>query len=222
MNMDSQEKQTYRENDVISGLLHFFGIGLAIAVLTVLVVLAAKYQDAWHIVGYSLYGSGLVLLYFFSAMYHLVPRQKMRIKNLLKRLDHAMIYIFIAATYTPITFIVLEGGWRWSLFGIIWGLAMFGFIIKIFGLKIPQGISVALYIGMGWLLVVAFSPLQEEMNGTLFWLIFSGGMAYTVGVIFFILDKILIPRKYFWMHEIFHLFVLAGSALHAIAMFFLL
>ncbi len=214
--------QSHRSNDITSGVLHLIGVGLAIAVLVVLVIEGARHGSPWHIVSYTLYGTGLVLLYTASATYHLIHHQKVRLKHIFQRLDHAMIYILIASTYTPITFIALEGGWRWSMFGIIWGIALFGFIVKIMWLKIPSWILTLLYPVMGWIIVIAFAPLLEGMSTGTVWLLFTGGVSYTVGVFIYALDHVFHPRKYFWMHEIFHLFVLGGSALHTIMMFYLL
>ncbi|MBI2627381.1 hemolysin III family protein [Candidatus Nomurabacteria bacterium] len=211
-----------RTNDITSGALHLIGVGLASAVLVMLLVLGAKRGDAWHIVGYSIYGAGLILLYLASASYHLVPHSQERLKAVLRKLDHAMIYILIAATYTPITFLALSGGWRWSIFGVIWGLAILGIFIKLLSWKISPAVSISLYIAMGWLITIAFSPLMNGINTATLWLLISGGVSYTLGAIFFALERVLPQRKYFWAHEIFHVFVLGGSTLHTIAMFFLL
>lgn len=211
-----------RTNDITSGVLHLVGVTIAIAVLVVLLVFGAKRGEAWHVVGYSIYGAGLILLYLASASYHLVPSSMERLKIILLRLDHAMIYILIAATYTPITFLALFGGWRWSIFGIIWGFAFVGVAIKLLAYRLNPIASVALYIIMGWLIVIAFSPLLKSINTATLWLLLSGGLSYTIGVVFFALERIVPKRKYFSMHEIFHVFVLGGSTLHTIAMFFLL
>lgn len=209
----------HRSNDIVSGILHLIGAGLAVAVLVVLIIIGARNEEAWHVVGYSLYGSGLILLYLASALYHLAPQRMPRLKRAAQYSDHAVIYILIAATYTPITFIVLSGGWRWSLFGTIWGLAAIGAAIRFFWRRAHPAIPVALYVIMGWLIVIALSPLTQNMTRAALWLLVAGGIAYTSGVLFFALEKILPPRKYFWMHEIFHVFVLAGSALHTVVMF---
>lgn len=212
----------HRSNDIVSGVLHLLGTGLAIAVLVVLLVFGAMSDDVWHVVGYSLYGSGLILLYLASTLYHLTPEHWVRFKHIARRLDHAMIYVLIAATYTPITFIALTGGWRWSIFGVVWGLALLGGIVKLIPLRVPAGVSLALYLVMGWLICVAIVPLLEGLTTGEFWLLLSGGLAYTVGVIFYALERHLPQKKYFWMHEVFHIFVLGGSALHAVLMFYLL
>lgn len=209
----------HRSNDVVSGLLHLVGVGLSIAVLVVLIVLGAREGSTLHIVGYVLYGTGLILLYLASASYHLLPESFLRLKRIAQRLDHAMIYVLIAATYMPITFIVLDGGWRWSMFGVIWGLAILGFTIKLLALHLPSSLSMGLYLVMGWLIAIAFSSLVQNMTAASLWTLVAGGLSYTFGVVFFALEHILPPKKYFWMHEIFHVFVLGGSILHTIVMF---
>lgn len=209
-------------NDVTSGILHLIGVALAIAVLVVLLVLGAKRGEVWHVVGYSVYGTGLILLYLASASYHLVPQGRKRMKEIFRRLDHAMIYVLIAATYTPVTFLALSGGWRWSIFGVIWGLAAVGALAKLLAWHFHGAVSAALYVAMGWLIVIAFLPLLKGMSTTGIFFLVSGGLSYTIGVIFFALERITRSRKYFWMHEIFHLFVLGGSSLHTIVMFLLL
>lgn len=186
--------------------------------MVVLIVLGAS-RDAWHVVGYTLYGVGLVLLYGASASYHLVPERFTRLKQWTQRFDHAMIYILIAATYTPVTFIALSGGWRWSIFGVVWGIAIVGMVLKLCAVRVPGIVSSLMYLLMGWLILIALKPLMVTMNANELWLLAAGGIAYTLGVVFFELENHVPQRKYFWMHEIFHVFVLAGSALHAVVMF---
>lgn len=210
-----------RSNDIVSGLLHLGGAAGAITTLVILLIQSAS-TDGWHITGYALFGSGMILLYLASASYHLITPRWPRTKALTQRLDHALISILIAGTYTPILFIALDGGWRWSLFGTIWGLALLSFCIKLFGLKLPTPLSVLLYLVMGWLILIAFRPLQASLSPFLLLLLALGGLAYSLGVLFFVLEEKLPPRPYFWMHEIFHVFVLLGSTLHSIVMFFLL
>ena len=212
----------YRENDVVSGLSHLVGAALSVAVLVLLVVFGASRGTVGHIVGFALFGAGLVLLYIASALYHLIPHHRPAMKHVFQRLDHAMIFVLIAGTYTPVTFLALPPAWGWSLFGVIWGLALIGVITKLLWLRVPKIFAVALYVVMGWVIVIALAPLQETMETTVLWLLFAGGVSYTLGVAFFALDRILPQRKYVWMHEIFHLFVLGGSALHTVVMFSLL
>lgn len=210
-----------RSNDIVSGLLHLGGMAGAIAVLVVLLVQSSP-LDGWYITGYTLFGSGMILLYLASTSYHLIPPHWPRTKAVAQRIDHALISILIAGTYTPVLFIGLEGGWRWSLFGIIWGLAFISALIKFFAWQIPALVSILLYLIMGWLILIAFQPLRQSFTPLMLILLTSGGIAYSLGVLFFILEEKLPPKRYFWMHEIFHVFVLLGSALHSIVMFLLL
>jgi hemolysin III len=213
---------SHRSNDVTSSLLHLVGVALAMAVLIILVVLGARLGTPWHVVGYALYGSGLIFLYLASTLFHFIPHTRPRAKHFFQCIDHAAIYFFIAATYTPITFLGLVGGWRWAMFGTVWGLALLGAVTKLYWIRFPAWVSASLYVVMGWMIVIAFGPLLASIEAPTFWLLFSGGAAYTVGAMFYVLDFILPQRKYFWMHELFHLCVLGGSACHTIVMFFLL
>ncbi|MEK7176778.1 MAG: hemolysin III family protein [Patescibacteria group bacterium] len=221
MNIENKPLR-YPSNELTSGLLHLVGALFAIVVLVVLIVLGARYGNSWHVVGYSLYGAGLILLYVASASYHLIPSKFERAKGIARHLDHAMIFVLIAATYTPVTFLALEGAWRWSIFGTIWGLAILGVAIKLFRIPFHPALSTALYLFLGWLIVLAIAPLRASLSPAELALLFFGGLSYTLGVVFFALDKVLAPRKHFWMHEIFHVFVLGGSTLHTILMFLLL
>jgi len=222
MDLVSWHSHSHRSNDVTSSLLHLVGAGLAIAVLVILVVLGARLGTPGHVVGYTLYGSGLIFLYFASTLFHFIPYTRPRAKHFFQRIDHTAIYFFIAATYTPITFLALVGGWRWAMFGTVWGLAFLGAVTKLCWIRFPAWVSASLYVVMGWMIVIAFKPLLASIDTLTFWLLFSGGITYTVGAVCYVLDFILPQRKYFWMHELFHLCVLGGSACHTIVMFFLL
>lgn len=212
----------YLSNEITSSIIHMLGVAMAIVILVVLLVKAARYGEVDHIVGFSLYGSFMILLFAASATYHLIPERFVRAKEVSQRIDHAMIYLFIAAAYTPITFVVLPTGWGWSLFGVVWGCALFGATMRVIGKKMPPWLFAGLYVVMGWLLIIAIKPLLDSLNATALWLLFTGGFSYTAGVIFYILDHHLRKRRYFWMHEIFHLFVLGGTIQHIIVMFMLL
>ncbi len=220
--MDTDIILRHRSNDVVSGLLHLVGVGLSVAVLVVLIVVGARYGSPWHVVSYTLYGSGLILLYIASAAYHLIPNSFIRLKPFMRRFDHAMIYVLIAATYTPVLFIVLSGAIRWILFGFIWFLAFLGAMYKLFGLSFPRGWETGLYLFMGWFIIIATPFLIHTMDALSLSLLVAGGVAYTIGVLFLVLERRVLQRKYFWMHEMFHIFVLFGSALHTIMMFFIL
>ncbi|HAU07950.1 MAG: Channel protein, hemolysin III family [Candidatus Yanofskybacteria bacterium GW2011_GWF1_44_227] len=207
------ELKKLKQNEPFSSLSHFLGTILSLVGLILLVVLAAIKGNAWKVVGFSIYGISLVLLYGASALYHFISSENNR-KKLFQKFDHALIYVLIAGTYTPICLIVLRGGWGWSIFGIVWSLAIAGILIKFLELKIKSWLSTVLYILMGWVAVVAISPLSKSLpDGGLVWL-FTGGLFYTVGTIFFGLERYIPRKRWFGMHEIFHIFVLAGSFCH--------
>ena len=194
---------------------HGVGLGLSIAGLAILVVLATKFGTTRHIIACSVYGATLVLLYLASTLYHSVHH--LRLKRVFELLDHSAIYLLIAGTYTPFTLVTLRGAWGWWLFGIIWSLAILGIVYKWFFLGRFKVLSVVIYLGMGWLCVVAIKPLMSAMPASgLYWL-FGGGLAYTVGVVFFAWKSI--PHH----HAIWHLFVMIGSLCHFFSvMFFVL
>ena len=197
----------------VSGVTSFVSACLAIAGLVLMVIAAAHYGGAWHIVSFSVFGASLILLYFSSALYHLLPLQEKGVK-ILKRLDHMMIFVLIAGTYTPFCLVPLRGLLGWSLFGIIWGLCVIGIFKKIFWLHAPRWISVGMYLGMGWLSVVFIYPLAKMLpHGAIIWLAL-GGLMYTVGAIFYAVKWPNPFPKVFGFHEIWHLFIMVGSFSH--------
>lgn len=201
------------DNEPISSATHFFGFLLSIAGLTLLVVFAALHGRAGHVVGFSIFGSALILLYLASALYHFMSAAH-PYKQFFKKLDRAMIYVLIAATYTPLTLVLPARGWGWSLFGIIWSLAVIGIF---FTFALNQGkrwLSPIFYIIMGWLLIIAAPVLNASLSRVGMGWLFLGGVLYTTGVLFFALEKVVRPTKWFGMHEIFHLFVMGGSFSH--------
>ena len=199
--------------DPVSGLTHMIGAALAVPGLVVLVYLAASYATTWHIVSFAIFGASLILLYTASTVYHSLDLSK-RVTEILRRIDHMMIYILIAGTYTPICLVPLRGPWGWSIFGTILGIAVLGIIMKIFWLHAPRWSYTLFYLGMGWLAVIALPPLVRSMPvGGILWLL-VGGVFYTIGAVIYALKRPNpIPGR-FGFHEIFHLFVLAGSASH--------
>jgi hemolysin III len=188
---------------------------LSVAATSLLVYRAAIQSGAWHVVSFSIYGISLIALWTVSTLYHSlnVPRA---VHRTLEQLDHAMIYFLIAGTYTPICLIVLRGSWGWSLFGINWTLAIAGIVLKLVFRHPPKWLRIlffVFYLLMGWLLVIAWFPLTRAVpHAGVFWLIL-GGIFYTVGAgIFNLRKEINVPQ--FGAHEIWHLFVLAGSCCH--------
>jgi hemolysin III len=201
--------QSPRE-ELANSLTHAIGAALAIAALAVLVTLAALHGDAWRVTALAIYGSTLVILYLISTLYHAFRGP--RLKRLLRTLDHCAIFLLIAGTYTPITLVHLRGAWGWSLFGVIWGLAICGIIAKVFLTGKLRVLSVLLYVAMGWLVLVALKPMLDNMpSGLLAWLA-AGGVCYTLGLLFYM------ARRIAYRHAIWHLFVLSGSACHFIGM----
>lgn len=201
-----------KQNEPGSATIHLIGLLLSIAALTLLVVFAAIYSTAWHVVGFSIFGTSLILLYLASTLYHFFHVTS-KAKEIFKKIDHAMIHILIAGTYTPICLVAIRGAWGWSLFGIIWGLAITGILLKIL-INIKPWISAMIYLFMGWIIIIAFVPLGKSIPSEGLWWLFAGGIFYTIGVLLLGLDRIVPRTRWFGMHEIFHIFVLAGSFSH--------
>lgn len=189
-----------------NGYTHLVGAIMALAGTTVLVVLAALKADPWRIVSFSVYGATLVLLYVASTLYHSTHG---RAKAALRKLDHVSIYLLIAGTYTPFTLVTLNGPWGWTLFGAIWSLALLGIVQELWLARGARVASLVIYLLMGWLALAALVPLFEALAWRgMSWLI-AGGLAYTLGIVFYALDE---RVRHF--HGVWHLCVLAGSALH--------
>ena len=194
------------KGEFFNSISHLVGAVFALAGGAVLVTFAAIDGDTLRIVSFSIYGLCLFLLYLSSTLYHSF---KGPVKLLLKKLDHQAIYLLIAGTYTPFTLITLNGKLGWWMFGAIWGLALLGMVLDALPRKGPRIIPIIIYLVMGWLCVFALDPLIEALPpGGFNWLL-AGGLFYTSGIIFYVLD-----RWYPWCHEIWHLFVLAGSVSH--------
>ncbi|MCB9803191.1 hemolysin III family protein [Candidatus Nomurabacteria bacterium] len=201
-----------KENEPLSSLSHFLGLALSIAGLVLLIVFAHVYAKAQHVVGVSIFGASLILLYLSSGIYHWIAVSS-RHKNIWRKIDHAMIYVLIAGSYTPICLVVPQRAWAWSAFGVIWGLALLGVLLKIKWNTFPRILSTIIYLLMGWSLLIFYPILASVPKMGLLWL-FLGGVFYSLGTIFYGLDKIVKRSRWWGMHEIFHLFVLAGSFAH--------
>ena len=192
-----------------NGITHLMGTVLAAAGAAVLVVLAARLGDPWKIVSFSVYGVMLFALYALSTLYH---STRGKVKRVFRKLDHCSIYLLIAGTYTPFTLVTLRGAWGWSLFGVIWGLAALGIAQEAWLGKGARILSVVIYVLMGWLSVIAIKPLIAALTPAGFAWLAAGGLFYTGGIIFYALDE-----KLRHGHGIWHMFVLAGSASHYLA-----
>ena len=192
-----------------NSISHLVGATLALAGVVVLVTLASWKGDPWKIVSFSIYGASLFLLYTLSTLYHSL---RGRAKDIFRKLDHIAIYLLIAGTYTPLTLVTLRGAWGWSLFGIIWGLAITGIVVDSLHKKGSRTIQMVIYLLMGWLIVVAMYPLIQAFPPGGLALLVLGGVFYTGGMIFYAIDD---RMKH--AHGIWHLFVLAGSISHYLA-----
>ncbi len=195
--------------ELANTLTHALGVVASVVGGTALIVAAALGGDPWMVVGVSIFAASLVLLYSASTAYHAV--RPGRLKERLMVLDHAAIYVLIAGSYTPFVLGALRGGWGWTLFGVVWGLAAAGFAFKWFFTGRFRRTSTAIYLGMGWLVLVAAGPLVRSVDGaTLAWLV-GGGLAYTAGTAFYH------SRRLPFAHAVWHVFVLLGSLCHGLA-----
>jgi hemolysin III len=207
---NAQQRMQSLGEEIANSVCHGVGLLAAIAVVPVLLVTAMHRGSAKDVVGVSIFSATMVLLYLTSTLYHALPDNPA--KRVFQVLDHAAIYLLIAGTYTPFTLGVLYGTWGWTLLGIVWGLALAGLLLKsIGGIRYPK-LSVALYLAMGWLALIAVRPLWQHVPPWgLFWLL-AGGLSYTLGVVFFALDD-----RLRYSHFVWHVFVVAGTACHVVA-----
>jgi len=192
--------------EIFNGITHGIGTLLSIAALVLLVVYAATKGTAWHVVSFSIFGSTLVLLYLASTLYHSFTKEK--VKNIFVRFDHAAIFLLIAGTYTPFVLTTIRGALGWTLFGIIWALAIAGVVIRSIYLTRFKNLMVGIYVAMGWLFLMAIVPMVRNLPTSSIVFLFVGGGCYSVGVIFYAW------RNLKYGHGIWHLFVLAGSIMH--------
>lgn len=201
--------------DPVSGISHLIGAVLSVIGLVFLIVYSAKYgEGAWDVVSFTIFGVGLILLYTFSTLYHMLNIGE-RGTRVFRKFDHMMIYVLIAASYTPICLGPIRGSWGFSILGVVWGLAILGIILTAVWLQAPRWLTTSIYIAMGWLVIVMAYPLLttfKELNAlySLIWLL-VGGIFYTIGGVVYGLKKAPFTTKHFGFHEIFHIFVLFGS-----------
>ena len=192
-----------------NSISHIIAAAAALAGLVILVVFSARQGDPWKIVSFSIYGATLFLLYTFSSLYHSL---RGRAKEVFRTLDHFAIYLLIAGTYTPFTLVTLRGAWGWSIFGTVWGLAIAGIVLEFYPIKGRRVMPMVIYIVMGWIVLVALRPLLQALPHAGFRWLLAGGLFYTSGILFYAFDK-----KVRHFHGIWHLFVLAGSISHYLA-----
>ncbi len=198
--------------DPVSGLTHCIAAALAVLATVLLIMRSVSPVMPWHIVTFSIFGGGMILLYTASTLYHWLPLSDQGIR-VLRRVDHSMIFFYIAATYTPICLIPLRGPWGWSIFGVIWGLALAGIVLKVFWMTAPRWLSTAIYLAMGWLVLVGIYPLTQNMSLAAFLWLLGGGVVYSIGAVVYALKWPDPFPKVFGFHEIFHIFVIGGSFL---------
>jgi hemolysin III len=205
----SYERPQSLGEEIANSVSHGLGLLAALAAFPVLVIVAHRRSDAAGIVGASVFATTMVLLYLTSTLFHALPA--CRAKRVFQILDHSAIYLLIAGTYTPFTLGVLRGAWGWTLFGLVWGLAVVGTVLKALGGVRYTTVSTWVYLAMGWLILIAADTVWSLVpKWGLFWLV-AGGIAYTAGAVFFMAERI----RYF--HFVWHLFVVAGTACHFIA-----
>ncbi len=195
--------------EIANSIIHGLGIGLSVAALVVLVAFAVLADDGFKLASAIVFGIALVLEYTASTLYH--SFQQPKVKHLFKIFDHCGIYLLIAGTYTPFCLVTLRGENGWMLFGVIWGLAIAGISVEAFWAYRPRWLSAAIYLGMGWMVVLSIRPLIANLDPAGLWLLVAGGLAYTVGTVFYVMKQV----KY--MHAVWHVWVLAGSVLHFLA-----
>lgn len=198
--------------EIANSITHGLGLLLAIGGLGVLTAFAALKGNGWHVTSCSIYSAALILLFSASTLYHSFPFP--RVKRLFRIFDHSAIFIMIAGTYTPFTLVNLRGPWGWTLFGVVWGVAVLGILLETLAMDRWPRLSLALYVVMGWAVVAAIKPMLQSVAPGGLILMLAGGLAYTVGIIFYAWKKM--P----YHHAVWHLFVLAGSILHFFAILF--
>jgi hemolysin III len=200
------------KQELANSLIHGIGAVVAAAGTAFLIVMACLRGSAWHIVSFSVYGGTLFLLYLTSTLYHSLTSPGA--KRVFEVLDHSFIFLLIAGTYTPFTLVTLHGPWGWSLFGVVWGLAVAGIIYKASFTRSHHFFSTCLYIGLGWIVVLALKPLLAVLPLGGFILLVLGGVSYSFGTYFYH------NEKFYYSHAVWHLFVLAGSFFHYCAILF--
>jgi hemolysin III len=199
--------------DPVSGLTHFIGALLSVAGLVMLIIKASNPLKPWHLTTYCVFGVGMILLYTASTLYHWLPLSSEG-TAWLRKIDHMMIFVLIAATYTPFCLIPLRGAWGWGIFGTVWAVAIFGIVFKIFWINAPRALTSVVYILMGWIAIVGIGPLIRTLQAGALFGLFAGGVLYTIGGIIYALKRPNPIPRILGFHEIFHIFVMLGTFAH--------
>lgn len=207
----SQPAYSFKE-EIANTTTHGLGVLLSVTALVLLIVFSALNGNSWHIVSTAIFGTSMIVLYTASMLYHLVTTPKL--KKLFRTLDHSSIFLLIAGTYTPFTLVNLRGGLGWTLFGLVWSIAIVGACLETITKQKYQKLSLSLYLGMGWLVIVAIKPILHNVEPGGIVLLVSGGLCYTLGVIFYVWKSLI------YNHAIWHMFVLAGTIFHFFSVFF--
>ena len=211
-------KLIFKAKDPLSALTHFIGFLLVIPCFIFLLIKASHQTEPWHMIGFIVFGISLLLLYGASTIYHTLTLDDAKSEQL-RKFDHMMIFILIAGSYTPICLVTLHGAWGWGLLALVWGCAIGGILLKIFWMNAPRWLYTGVYVLMGWLAVIVFIPLEKAIGWGGVGVLAAGGIAYTTGAVIYALKKPALNLKYFGFHEIFHVFVMLGSAIHIAFMF---
>ncbi|RUO36929.1 hemolysin III [Aliidiomarina shirensis] len=198
--------------EIANAVSHGFGAILGIVGLIVMLWLSVEYGDVWHIVSVSIYGASIILLYSASTLYHAITNE--RAKRFFQLMDHAAIFLLIAGTYTPFLLVNLRESWGWPLFIIIWSIAIGGVFLETMKKERIKWLSLTLYLGLGWMALVAVKPMLEHVNTIGLSLLLAGGLLYSFGVIFYV------RKQMVYHHAIWHVFVLAASVVHFFAVIY--
>lgn len=198
--------QFTKGEEIANAITHGVGALLSIAALVILIVYSSLYGTAWHVVSFTIFGVSMLILYTSSTLVHAFPHGK--VKDLFEIFDHSAIYFFIAGSYTPFTFIVIQGKLGWTMFGVVWGLAIAGTVFKVFFVKKYLFTSTILYVLMGWIIVLGWQDISAFLPKSGMILLVTGGISYTFGAVFYIW------RGFKYHHMVWHLFVIAGSVSH--------
>ncbi|RUO18888.1 PAQR family membrane homeostasis protein TrhA [Aliidiomarina haloalkalitolerans] len=210
--MSSTKAKYSLGEEIAHSVSHGLGVIAGIVGLVFLIYLSFEYGDIWHVVSVSIYGASIILLYSASTLYHAVTN--LRLKRFFQLMDHAAIFLLIAGTYTPFLLVNLRGPWGWTLFIIIWSIALGGVLLEVLKKERVKWLSLSLYLGLGWMALVAIKPMLELVNTTGLLLLLIGGLLYSLGVIFYV------RKQMVYHHAIWHLFVLAASVAHYFAVLY--
>ena len=208
------------KKEITSALTHLGGAIFGVIALSLLLIEAIKAGSLIALTSFLIFGLSMIFLYSTSCVYHFIDSSKKKAKVIMRKLDHIMIFVLISGTYTPVCLLILNKNIGYKLLTVVWSITIIGAFIKIFWINAPRWVSAGLYLGMGWMSVVVFMPLVRSMAaGGIFWLCL-GVLLYTVGGVIYVLKNPAIDKPWFGFHELFHIFVLAGSFCHFMMMYF--